>query len=43
MKQDLYSNECILAEYQSPEINLKAYREELCLHSYKGSFHHQGR
>ena len=31
MKQGLYANECFLAENQSTEINLKAYREELFL------------
>ena len=31
MKQDLYSNEWISAEYQSAEINPKAYREEVFL------------
>ena len=29
MKQTLYSNECISAEKQSTEFNLKSYREEV--------------
>ena len=31
MKQTLYSNECISAEKQSTEFNLKSYREEVIL------------
>ena len=31
MRQDLYSNECISAENQSTEINLKSYRGEVFL------------
>ena len=35
MKQDLYSNEWISAEYQLAEINPKAYREEVFLFFFR--------